>query len=422
MTYRHILILGLVVAGTAVLPVPADGQILDRMRRRAEDRIQQRVENAANNAVDRAIDRTEEGIRCVFTDENCIRQAKADGKDVVYTDAAGGRTDEKGAPAPASALKPGDGAWANFDFVTGDRTLFTEDFSRDRVGNFPRRLEMRSGSMEIVEWQGGTYLRGTAESSFDIVLPEALPERFTIEFDLFDPIFWATLVYAVDPARDGEQHTRVFIGYSGESGLIDGALSVGRTSAARLSPKERMMRVSIMADGAYMKVFLDEARVSNMPNASFPRTNRIRFELPAQSSVEQPVLIGNIRIAAGGTSLYDALEADGRVSTQGILFATGSDQIRPESTPTLKEIGEMLKQHGDLRLIIEGHTDATGGAAANQQLSERRAAAVRQHLITSFGIDAARLQSVGKGQSEPADSNDTPEGRQNNRRVVLVRQ
>ena len=113
--------------------------------------------------------------------------------------------------------------------------------------------------------------------------------------------------------------------------------------------------------------------------------------------------------------------ADGRVSTHGILFATNSDAIRPESAPTLEEIATMLQQHPDLKLTIEGHTDNVGAAAANQALSERRAAAVRQYLISHFQIDGARLTSKGFGATKPAASNDTPEGRQQNRRVELVK-
>jgi OmpA-OmpF porin, OOP family len=81
----------------------------------------------------------------------------------------------------------------------------------------------------------------------------------------------------------------------------------------------------------------------------------------------------------------------------------------------------MLKDHPELKLTIEGHTDNVGSAASNQALSEKRAAAVRQFLIDSYQVDAARLEAKGLGQSKPAGSNDTPEGRQNNRRVELVK-
>ena len=110
------------------------------------------------------------------------------------------------------------------------------------------------------------------------------------------------------------------------------------------------------------------------------------------------------------------------LATQGILFDTGSDRIRPESTPTLREIGEMLKEHADLKLAVEGHTDNTGNAAANQSLSEKRAQAIVAYLGTTYVVAAERLQTKGLGQTRPAGSNDTAEGRQQNRRVELVRQ
>lgn len=131
-------------------------------------------------------------------------------------------------------------------------------------------------------------------------------------------------------------------------------------------------------------------------------------------------MFGAFRLAAGGKKLYDALAEKGRVVTQGIYFDTGSDRIRPESTPTLREIVAMLNEHADLRLLIEGHTDNVGNAESNQSLSEKRAAAVVR-FITEQGIDAARLSSKGLGATKPAEPNDTPEGRQNNRRVELVK-
>jgi hypothetical protein len=104
----------------------------------------------------------------------------------------------------------------------------------------------------------------------------------------------------------------------------------------------------------------------------------------------------------GSKSIYDELAAKGRVSTQGILFDTGSDKIKPESTPTLKDIGAMLAAHPELKLSVEGHTDNLGDAAANLKLSESRAAAVKAALVKDFGVDAGRLTS--KGWAAPSRS------------------
>ena len=166
---------------------------------------------------------------------------------------------------------------------------------------------------------------------------------------------------------------------------------------------------------------MNENRVANVPNANLGRADRIWWKLNGWDR-ENPRMIANLRVMAGGSDLYETIAAEGRVATQGIYFATGSDRIRPESTPTLKEIAGMLAAHPDLALLIEGHTDDTGAAAANQSLSERRAAAVKAALVELHGIAGARLTTAGFGSTKPAAPNTTAEGRQANRRVELVRQ
>ena len=178
-------------------------------------------------------------------------------------------------------------------------------------------------------------------------------------------------------------------------------------------------RGRIMVDGKYAKVYVDDRRVLNVPNADLEKTNKILFNTDGEA--DNPSLFGNFRLAAGGKKLYDALSETGRVATQGIYFDTGSDRIRPESSPTLKEIAAMMKEHGDLALLIEGHTDNVGNAESNQTLSEKRAAAVKATLVADYGVDAARLETAGLGSTKPSGSNDTPEGRQTNRRVELVK-
>ena len=169
-----------------------------------------------------------------------------------------------------------------------------------------------------------------------------------------------------------------------------------------------------------MKLYSNDHRVANAPNAVFPRTSKLFFSVSSASDAN-PIMIGPVRIAAGGRDLYDVLETDGRVSSLGLLIlATNSDVIRPESTATLKEIGDMLQSHQDLSVSIEGHTDSEGDDSYNAELSERRAAAVRSYLVQDYGIAGSRLETAGLGESNPVADNGTPEGRQQNRRVELV--
>lgn len=106
----------------------------------------------------------------------------------------------------------------------------------------------------------------------------------------------------------------------------------------------------------------------------------------------------------------------------GIYFGFGSAAIRPESERVLQEIADVLRRNPDWRIRIDGHTDAVGGAAANLELSRRRSEAVRDALISRYRIDAGRLSATGRGEALPKATNDTPEGRAQNRRVALTRQ
>ncbi len=329
------------------------------------------------------------------------------------------------APAPAAAPQgakppaeeePGKGVWVNYDFQPGVTPLYVDDFSRDRVGNFPKRLEFISGNMEVVEWNGVRFLRATTQSSFAIVLPDTLTDRFTMEFDATGSIANIFTTVKFSPTAPSYPAFRYF--NDRMQGGIDGtgpkALALGKPSAF-----ETPFRFRIMADGKYVKVYINETRVANIPNADLGRTNKITIEFAG--SEEKPAFLGNFSVLAGGRELYDALEESGRVATQGIYFDSGSDKIRPESTPTLVEIADMLKDHPDLDILIEGHTDNVGTPASNLALSGRRAAAVRQILIDTYKIDGNRLTTIGFGDTVPAKPNTTPEGRQQNRRVELVK-
>ncbi len=122
-----------------------------------------------------------------------------------------------------------------------------------------------------------------------------------------------------------------------------------------------------------------------------------------------------------GGGLEKALANQQKVDIYSIYFSFNSDALRAESTPTLKEIADILTRHPDWRLAVSGHTDGIGGDQYNLDLSKRRAAAVVQELVTRYHINADRLKSSGYGKSQPKDTNDTLEGRARNRRVELMR-
>ena len=122
------------------------------------------------------------------------------------------------------------------------------------------------------------------------------------------------------------------------------------------------------------------------------------------------------------TRLERDLTQEGRAVVYGIYFDFASDHIKEESDAVLAEIARVLQQHPTWSLAVEGHTDNIGGDTDNLTLSRRRAAAVKQALVTRYKVDDKRLQTSGYGASRPKDTNQTLEGRARNRRVELVRQ
>ena len=102
-----------------------------------------------------------------------------------------------------------------------------------------------------------------------------------------------------------------------------------------------------------------------------------------------------------------------------VTFATNSAQVSPAFQGTLDQVASTIAEYKDTRVQIGGHTDNVGSDSYNMQLSQRRAQAVADYLA-GRGVDRARLSTVAYGETRPVATNDTPDGRQQNRRVEIV--
>ncbi len=103
----------------------------------------------------------------------------------------------------------------------------------------------------------------------------------------------------------------------------------------------------------------------------------------------------------------------------GILFTTNSSDLQPAAKDNIGKLATILNKYDDTNILVEGHTDSTGSADYNQQLSERRAASVANYA-KGMNVKGERFTVVGYGKSQPVVSNSTPEGRQANRRVEIA--
>ena len=125
--------------------------------------------------------------------------------------------------------------------------------------------------------------------------------------------------------------------------------------------------------------------------------------------------------APAAQAITASLRNEGRAEVHGIYFDFGSATLRPESEAALRQIADALAADREWKIRLEGHTDSIGTPQANQALSEARAAAVKEALVSRFSIAADRLTTSGYGATKPKAPNDTLVGRARNRRVELVR-
>jgi len=138
--------------------------------------------------------------------------------------------------------------------------------------------------------------------------------------------------------------------------------------------------------------------------------------------VVDTVPMENNMVTVDAAAMAKGIATTGHVALYGIYFDTDKTELKPESTPTLKEIAGLLRQDPKLMLYVVGHTDNVGADDYNMDLSRRRAASVVSALAAQHAVDAKRLKPAGVGRLAPVSANDNDEGRAKNRRVELVKQ
>ena len=156
------------------------------------------------------------------------------------------------------------------------------------------------------------------------------------------------------------------------------------------------------------------------------RTKRELEEQKRAVATEREARLAAERKAAAALQSLDEIarvkeESRGIVITLSgsVLFATGEHALLPIAKEKLREVARALLEQGESSIVVEGHTDSRGPAETNQRLSLLRAREVRGYLV-SQGIPTSNIQAAGLGEERPVASNDTAEGRANNRRVEIV--
>jgi len=412
---------------------PVEAQILKKLKKR--------VEKAAEETVIKKIeDKTSKETGKVM---DTILDSKGDnGKTTKEADKPTPKIQEKLASnsienKTTSELKP----WSKYNFVPGDKVIFHDDLMDEESGEFPSRWDLIKGNAENASFEGEMVINMDYES---IVTPlmetnEYLPEVFTIEFDAYyDQEFMPSYVYHQiyklrfwDGPKHGElpdkkgsyQPLKVYRYGASLSGNINGQPRDYKGFEESMKSEQPLWRhIAISFNKRSLKIFVDQYRALNIPNLGF-QPKQISIEGYSNKHAKEDgfiIAIKNIRIAEGGKKLYERVMADGKFVTRGILFDINKATIKPESMGVLNKVAKMMQEHPDLNFRIEGHTDSDGADDYNLELSEQRAASVKEALI-SIGIDAPRMETKGLGESVPVSDNSSPEGKANNRRVEFIK-
>lgn len=428
----------MVVLVMAVLPLNSRAQLLDKLGQKAK----QKLDKTVNKEVDEALNGSDKKNNQVSPGSGSA--------------ASNENTESAVTPAPEKKEDNVTSYKSKFDFVPGERVLMADDFSQDAVGDFPA-LWFTNGSGEVVTIEGreGKWLmlNGGSMAFIDQLLD--LPDNFTIQFDLLCsvPFSWFSDVFNIyledivdlDRYREGDNGGEMSSNNINHHFWMDfhpGKYNPGtyttegyanyqiKNQGEKLTLKEMWMpdqekdlaKISIWRQGQRLRVYLNENKILDLPKIlpADMKPNLIVFE-PFDLEDEDKYFIGNLRIAVGNPDTRNKLLTDGKLITNGILFAVNSAQIKTESYGVLKEIAGILNENKEIKVKIIGHTDSDGDDAMNLELSKKRAESVKNTLAKDFGIDASRFETDGKGESEPLEPNNTAINKANNRRVEFVK-
>lgn len=457
-------------------------RLVDKARESAEQAVERKVEQAVEEGVDKALDpetyknqneqqenqdvqqQPMQGWTCPacgakgqtgkFCTECGAKKPEGDG---TWTCPACGAKGQKGKfCTECGAAKPGaqtaqqqnvqapqpkkevESTYAKSDFVRGDEVFFEDDFANEQLGEFPSKWDINSGAAEVASLNGQKYILFTEYSGEVVPLmekPEAwLPDQFTAEWDVYlsddeslDDANWlVTLISRQSNWNDiVGQITLWWRPNDGDANVMyenirkpdnkDGAGGSERELLLKSLKKNAWNHCGISFNKRALKFYVNGTRIFQIPNMMAPE--KILFQFNGAYKYRGYT---NVVIAKGAVPLYNRLASTGRIITYGITFDIGKATIKPQSLPEINRFYDLMMQNPDLKFEVQGHTDNTGTVAGNQKLSEQRAQAIVDKLV-SMGIAANRLTAKGMGQSSPLADNSTDEGRAKNRRVEFIK-
>jgi outer membrane protein OmpA-like peptidoglycan-associated protein len=404
------------------------------------------AERAAERAVERRVDREATEKTDQALDSILEPGSKKGGNTPVPNNRTPEvKTSENGNSSENAPMASSEGpksleVYSKFDFVPGDEQLFFDDFANDFVGDFPARWNTNAGG-EVVTLGDNSQKWFKLKAGYQIYfIPDApkIPNDYTIEFDIIGigvERVSSTAYLRVD-LSDNEK-------FAEGSNFVQAHIPfcqytpVGITVENRKNDKREIYstvkadirnaivngaHISIAVNDERFRLWVDETKYVDVPKAvPLGKLTTLKFHANNFKDNTEQLFITNLKVAKGGEDLRRKLLSEGKISTNAILFNSGSDQLKPESMGVIRQIFQVLQQDTNIKLNIVGHTDSDGDENSNLALSKNRAQAVKNALVSVYGVDAGRLTTDGKGESEPVGDNSTSDGKSQNRRVEFIK-
>ena len=403
-----------------------------QLLKNAANKVKQKVDQKTNQAIDKTIDDAVDGKKKPAETPTTTEAIPASQTETTTT------------KAQPKTLK----AYSKYDFVPGDLILYAEDFAQDAIGEFPARWNT-DGSGEVVTLEGlpGKWLSLTERTFYETAYKNKLPENFTVEYDMVaeykddQGVPNVNTILFREPQKNRQTGAWLKLYPNGGTSQMRDAAAFHNqntngytelqaksqylTAFNESNHKVQPVHVAIWVQKERVRAWVNHDKIYDLPKGmpAGAEPERLGWELGSYGGPKEnyKYYISNIRIAAATPDNRNKLITEGKWSTSGILFDVNSDKIKPTSFGVLKEIAGVLTENSGVKVKIIGHTDTDGEDAANLDLSKRRAEAVKTALSTEFGIDAARMQTDGMGETKPVADNGKPEGKAQNRRVEFVK-